>query len=148
MVSFLLVRACVRACDGSVEWVIGRLKSFWTHQCLLWHTAKDLAKGFHVMWNEFHTDSLWAYQVGKSSGIFERDDFYKTHQNLRSLGVDYGAIAYCIRLRHEDRAEYERKARDFYAKMYPDMPYLGLLGILPGAESILSIGVREPRPYY
>jgi hypothetical protein len=100
------------------------------------------------MWEDFHTASLWAFRAGESSGLFESKSFYESDADLRSLGIDYGALAYCIRLRHEDRAEYESKARDFYAEIYPGMPYYGIMGVKADAESVLTIGVREERPFY
>ena len=105
--------------------------TLYSHMC----AAVNLVNSFQSSWDTYRTASLWAYQSGNSSGLFERQDFYETSKNLRALGVVYEQIGYCIRLAHQDREAYEEKARQYYANVFP-------VQFLDGSGVVLT-AVRE-----
>lgn len=112
--------------------------------------AVDLVNSFEAMWNDYEMASLWGYQSGNSSGLFEREDFYETSKNLLSLGLEYEQMGYCVRVLHKDRAEYESLAKESYSKLFPGIPYFGMLAAVndPNSPVGLSIKPREEKQVY
>lgn len=126
------------------------LSSLTLHFSFQHTTSVDLVGSLESMWNDYRTASLWGFQSGSSSGLFEREDFYETSENLLSLGLVFEQIGYCIRVLHDDRAEYERKARESYAKLFPNMPYVGMLAVNQDPTSPIgfNITVQREKPFY
>ena len=106
----------------------------------------ELAGAFGSLWQQYEMASLWALQTGEASGLFERYDFYEVDQNLKSLGVEYASLAYCIRLKHEDREEYERKARAFYSK--EGKPNYPGISVITRKNGNFTLEISPEKPFY
>lgn len=77
---------------------------------------------------------------------FTRHDFREQYEYLVTSGLHFKAVQFDPNITHEERKDAEDEARDYYARHYPHVNYLGIRGF--NYPNSTSLEPRIGQPFY